>query len=166
MSHGIFLLQMANRLKLLHKLYTDENSPVFLTKNIDYLLKFTKKHPQLRELTKSEILAYTNSLSDISRDREKRILRGRKRYLSHRRWIVHAPCNISKFFSHVHATLYDGPLVGQVVRRSVSPSVTSIFDREFRCFEACNDSLLPLCLSHNDQTLFTFVIQWRLMCYS
>ena len=89
---------MANRLKLLHKLYTDDRSPVFLTKNIDYLLKFTKKHPQLRQLTKSEILAYTSSLSDIARDREKRILRGRKRYLSHRRWIVHAPCNIGAFF--------------------------------------------------------------------
>ena len=89
---------MANRLKLLHRLYTDDQSPIFLTKNIDYLLKFTKKHPQLRQLTKSEILAYTNSLSDLSRDREKRILRGRKRYLSHRRWIVHAPCNIGAFF--------------------------------------------------------------------
>ena len=121
MSHGIFLLQMANRLKLLHKLYTDENSPVFLTKNIDYLLKFTKKHPQLRELTKSEILAYTNSLSDISRDREKRILRGRKRYLSHRRWIVHAPCNISKFFLVTCTRLY--MTVHWLVKSCVGPSV-------------------------------------------
>ena len=37
-----------------------------------------------------------------------------------------------------------GPSVRRSFGRSVGRSVTSIFDRGFRCFEACRDLLLPL----------------------
>ena len=85
---------LSPRLLTLHQLYTNPNNPIFLTKNIDELLKFTKKNPKTKSLTRSEILKYQSTLSQLSRDREVRILRNRRRALSYRRWKVFAPNNI------------------------------------------------------------------------
>ena len=82
------------KLKILHELYTDPSSSIFLTKNVDQLLRFARNTPGLRRLTRSDVLSYQARLGDLSRDREQRILRNRRRYLSHRRWKVWAPCHI------------------------------------------------------------------------
>ena len=82
------------RLRRLHQLYTDPQSPVFLEKNINRLLKFTKNDPNTQILTKDEILRYQESLSLLSKSRENRILRGRRRYVSYRRWRTFSPGHI------------------------------------------------------------------------
>ena len=85
------------RLRRLHTLYMDPQSEIFLTKNLDRLLQFTKRDPGLNSLTRSEILAYQMRLSDLSRDRETRILRARRRVLSYRKWRTFSPNHICMF---------------------------------------------------------------------
>ena len=82
------------QLELFHGYYTDPTSEIFLSKNIERLTSFARKRPNLENLTKTKILQYMQKISDISRDREYRILRGRKRYLSTRKYIFHGPMNI------------------------------------------------------------------------
>ena len=76
--------EMLNRLS---RAYFDKNSPIFLTKDINRIVKFTKKTPGLVELTKSQIVDYQSRIEALSRGRERRLLRGRKRYLSRRKWV-------------------------------------------------------------------------------
>lgn len=81
-------------LQKLNVYYNDPESDIFLSKNINQILKFAKNKPELGKLTKSEILKYMQSISDISRDRERRILRGKRRVLSTRQYIFWGPHNI------------------------------------------------------------------------
>ena len=62
----------------LHQIYINPDSEVFLEKNNVKLLKFIKQNPRLQYLKTSDIIAYKNKLSQISKDRQRRILRGRK----------------------------------------------------------------------------------------
>ena len=88
---------LPTEIQRIHKIYTDPTSPIFLDKNNERLLKFIKKtDPRLQYLTKTDILAYKDRLTQISKDKERRILRGRKRYLSHRKFKVYGPLNIRK----------------------------------------------------------------------
>ena len=85
-----------NDLKTLHNIYTNKESPIFLEQNINRILQFTKKNAQLDHYSRNDILRYKQHLTELSRGRETRILRNRRRYLSYRRWIVWAPLHISK----------------------------------------------------------------------
>ena len=86
-----------NNLRLLHDIYTNSNSPIYLEKNLDRVLQFTKQNPNLYHLTKRDILEYQRHLSALSRSREVRILRNRRRYLAHRPWRVFAPLQICMY---------------------------------------------------------------------
>ena len=88
------MAQLPPKLLRLHQIYTNPNNSVFLTKNVNQLLRFTKKDPKTRFLTRSDILQYQKNLSQLSRDREVRILRNRRRTLSYRPWRTFAPNNI------------------------------------------------------------------------
>lgn len=81
---------------MIQNAFIDPNSDIFLEKNNKKFVEFIKKNPKLKYLTASKIIEYKNKLSQISRDRQRRILRGRKRYLSTRTWVTYAPMNIRK----------------------------------------------------------------------
>ena len=51
------------RLRRLHEIYTDKSSSIFLTKNIDKLMRFAKTDARTRMLSRSEILQYQQTLS-------------------------------------------------------------------------------------------------------
>ena len=82
------------RLNTFYSKYRDPTSTLFLEKDIDRLYSEAKRDADLNPVSRAEILRFKSSLSTLSRDREKRILRGRKRVLSYRRWIVFGPNNI------------------------------------------------------------------------
>ena len=111
--------------KKFHELYTDPSSEIFLDRNNERLKKFVVQNPQLGNLTEKEILAYKSTLTLLSKDRERQILRGRIRYLNHRRWITYGPNNICNDLSRLYNRLrpsvrgsVDPWLVGPSVRRS------------------------------------------------
>ena len=74
--------------------YRNPQSRLFLQKNTQQLYKDAKFDALLNPVTRAEILRFKSSLSTLSRDRERRILRGRKRVLSFRRWETFGPKNI------------------------------------------------------------------------
>ena len=82
--------------QMIQNAFVDPNSDIFLEKNNRKFVEFIKQNPKLKYLKTSEIIEYKNKLSQISRDRQRRILRGRKRYLSTRTWVTYAPMNIRK----------------------------------------------------------------------
>ena len=95
-----------DNLRLLHSIYTNAASPIYLDRNVDRVLQFTKKNPNLQHLTRNDILSYNRHLTALSRSKEVRILRNRRRYLSHRPWRVFAPLHICKhLFSNMYVTL-------------------------------------------------------------
>ena len=88
------LVDLPPRLRRLHHLFTDPKNSIFLSRSVNELLRFTRNDPILRRLTRADIIQYQRSLSDISRDREVRILRNRRRHLSYRKWRTFAPGHI------------------------------------------------------------------------
>ena len=67
------LPDIPNRLKTLHKLYNNASNDIFLSKNVNQILQFTKKRKELRHLTHAEIIAYQEQIEALSRDRERRV---------------------------------------------------------------------------------------------
>ena len=82
--------------QMIQNAFVDPNSDIFLEKNNRKFVEFIRQNPKLKYLKASEIIEYKNKLSQISRDRQRRILRGRKRYLSTRPWVTYGPMNIRK----------------------------------------------------------------------
>lgn len=67
------LPDIPNRLKTLHKLYNNASNDIFLSKNVNQILQFTKTRKELRHLTRAEIIAYQEQIEALSRDRERRV---------------------------------------------------------------------------------------------
>ena len=88
------LSDIPSRLQTLHKLYTNPSNDIFLSKNIDQILRFTKSNLDLQHLTRADILAYQEQVEMISRDRERRMIMQKKRHLSTRKWVVWCPRHI------------------------------------------------------------------------
>lgn len=83
-----------SNLRTFHSLYRDPTSNIFLEKNDERIYEEAKTDSFLNPISHSEIERYKRSIESISRDREQRILRGRKRVLSFRRWRTYGPNNI------------------------------------------------------------------------
>jgi hypothetical protein len=81
-------------LKSLHELYTSPTSSIFLAKNVDQILQFTRTKSNLKHLSRIDIISYQNRIAQLSRDFERRILQSRVRHISTRRWIVWSPKHI------------------------------------------------------------------------
>ena len=77
-----------------HSLYRDVSSNIFLDKNDERIYKETKTDSFLNPISHTQIARYKRSIESISRDREWRILRGRRRVLSFRPWRTYGPNNI------------------------------------------------------------------------
>ena len=81
-------------LRTFHSLYRDASSNIFLEKNDERIYNEAKTDSFLNPISHSEIQRYKRSIESISRDREQRYLRGRKRVISFRRWRTYGPNNI------------------------------------------------------------------------
>lgn len=81
-------------LKTFHSLYRDPSSNIFLEKNDERIYNEAKTDSFLSPISHSQIERYKRSIELISRDREYRILRGRKRVISFRPWRTYGPNNI------------------------------------------------------------------------
>ena len=74
--------------------YRNPNSRLFLESNVRKIYKAAKRDADLNPVTQKQIEDFKSSLSTLSRLREDRILRGRKRVLSFRKWRSYGPNNI------------------------------------------------------------------------
>ena len=77
-----------------HSLYRDVSSNIFLDKNDERIYNETKTDSFLNPISHTQIARYKRSIENISRDREWRILRGRRRVISFRPWRTYGPNNI------------------------------------------------------------------------
>ena len=82
------------KLNLFYKRYRDPQSGFFLESNTNRIYEESKRDSYLHSVTRKEILRFKNSLSTLSKNKERRILRGRKRVCSYRKWISWGPKNI------------------------------------------------------------------------
>ena len=64
--------------------YNDPTSSLFLTASAPKILKKLRKSTNLDGITKNDIETFRNYLSDLSREKEQRLLRGKKRESSFR----------------------------------------------------------------------------------
>lgn len=87
-------INMGTDLQNFYSLYRDSQSDIFVDKNTERIFKKAKTDAILDPVTRSQIEAYKLSLSTLSRDKERRILRGRQRVLSFRRWLTYGENNI------------------------------------------------------------------------
>ena len=83
-----------DRIKRLIQQYKTPYSNIFLKKNTQDIFQAVKKDTELYPTRYNDILRLKNSVESIFRDRETRILRGKSRYLSYRKWITFSPCSI------------------------------------------------------------------------
>ena len=70
---------------------TANNDPIFLHPNTSAILQELKKDSALSGVSLKQIRIFQNALSAESKHKEFRILRGKKRYLSQRKWLSFAP---------------------------------------------------------------------------
>ena len=147
------------RLKRLHEIYTDQNSSVFLTKNINKLMRFAKTDPNTAILSRSEILQYQQTLSDISRDREARILRNRKRHLSFRRWRTFAPGQILlgdlAFIRPISNPIHGKPIIMLILIDSFSRMAYTALLKNSTSLEVTK---------HLDKAIIFFNAKYKLFC--
>ena len=83
-----------DKLNRLRELYKTPGSNLFLTKNAQDIYQGVKKDTLLYPTTFSDIYKLKNTIESDFRQREHRILRGKTRYLSRRRFITFSPCSI------------------------------------------------------------------------
>ena len=81
-------------IKELSKLYLNPNSNLFLSKDTKDIYENIKSDASLHPATFADILRLRNSIESDFRHREHRILRGKRRYLSRRKFIAFSPCSI------------------------------------------------------------------------
>ena len=70
--------------------FNDGTKDVFLQPTTAAILREAKRNADYN-LTKEDILRFRQTLSDVSRSIESKELRGERRHLSHRKWMVYAP---------------------------------------------------------------------------
>ena len=85
---------MGTDLQNFYSLYRDSQSDIFVDKNTERIFQQAKKDAILDPITHSDIQRYKLSLSTLSRDHERRVLRGRRRVLSFPKWLTYGENNI------------------------------------------------------------------------
>lgn len=70
--------------------FNDGTKDVFLQPTTAAILEEAKRNANY-ELTKDDIIRFRQTLSDVSRSIEAKQLRGERRHLSHRKWLIYAP---------------------------------------------------------------------------
>ena len=83
-----------SRINELKQLYTSPNSNIFLAKNAQDIYKNLKEDTLLHSTTYPDIQRLKNTVESDFRQREYRILRGKTRYLSRRKFQAFSPCTI------------------------------------------------------------------------
>ena len=79
----------SNTERLLHNYYGTPNHDIFVHPNTQNILRELSKDATVNKIPQKDILAFKRTLYDLSRSMEQRILRGAKRYHSHRTWMVY-----------------------------------------------------------------------------
>ena len=82
---------MDSQLNSLYNEFTNPNSPNFASVNINDIYRNSKSDSSQHPVSRSDILEFQASLESLSRQKERRLLRGRKRKASFRKWIVFCP---------------------------------------------------------------------------
>ena len=82
---------MDTRLNSLYREFTNLNSPNFANINIGDIYRNSKSDSSQHPVSRNDILEFQASLESLSRQKERRLLRGRKRKASFRKWIVFSP---------------------------------------------------------------------------
>ena len=67
------------------------NKKIFANPNIENIYEEIRKEAPFSGITKTDVRIFQQSLYELSRAKENRILRGKKRYFSHRQWITYGP---------------------------------------------------------------------------
>ena len=81
-------------LEIFQDQYLNPNSAIFLERNNKIIKTFLEKNKTLTPLKTKDIIEYKQQLYHLSKDREIRLLKGRKRQISHRSWLSFGPNNI------------------------------------------------------------------------
>ena len=71
--------------------YFDSTKDIFLHPTTANILNEVRKEGNPTQLSREDIIRFRQSLYDISREAETRILRGKRRHLATRKWISFAP---------------------------------------------------------------------------
>ena len=85
---------MENIEKKLYERYRNPTSKFFLVKDTNQLFQEAKKDAKLSTVSYADIINFKQSLENLSREKERRILKWRKRHLSYRKWISWCPNGI------------------------------------------------------------------------
>ena len=70
--------------------FNDGTKDVYLQPTTAAILEQAKRNADYN-LTKEDILRFRQTLSDVSRATETKLLRGERRHLSHQKWLAYAP---------------------------------------------------------------------------
>ena len=122
-------------------------------------MRFAKTDPNTAILSRSEILQYQQTLSDISRDREARILRNRKRHLSFRRWRTFAPGQILlgdlAFIRPISNPIHGKPIIMLILIDSFSRMAYTALLKNSTSLEVTK---------HLDKAITFFNAKYKLFC--
>ena len=75
----------------LYSNFSNPNSISFASVDIEQILRNSNSDASQHPVTRDDIKRFQLSLESISRQRERRILKGRKRKASFRKWVVYSP---------------------------------------------------------------------------
>ena len=81
-------------LNQLYHSFTDPNSRNFANVNVEQFFQNSKSDALKHPVSRDDIKYFQSSLESLSRQKERRLLGGRKRKASYRKWIVFAPRHI------------------------------------------------------------------------
>ena len=81
-------------LEALYQDFLDVNSKNFASVNVDQIYRNSLEDAQRHPVSHDAIKELKTSLESISREKERRILRGQKRKASFRKWLTFAPRHI------------------------------------------------------------------------
>ena len=81
-------------LEALYQDFLDVNSKNFASVNVDQIYRNSLNDAQRHPVSRNAIEKLKSSLESISREKERRVLKGRKRKASFRKWLTFAPRHI------------------------------------------------------------------------
>ena len=118
------MTDQSRKLATLYSKYRNPSSRIFLENDVNHLLAHAKQDPDLQPITRGDIVKFKDLLTTHSRNKERRILRGRKRHLSFRKWKCYGPNNI---------LLGDLAFLRDIRSRSAKKYTIAVFIDAFRC---------------------------------
>ena len=90
--------------------YFDSSKDIFLYPTTSGILEHVKTNANLTHITTQDVIQFRQTLYEISRATEARLLRGKKRYLANRPWLTFAPGTAPYFFVFLYLTLLEHDL--------------------------------------------------------